>query len=156
MKKLDIGLLVLRVCVGLTMIMHGMPKFLGGASVLESVGHAMSVYGIGKYPIVWGFAAATIEVFGGLMIIMGVLFRSASFALFCVLLTALLSTGPRITFESFGGYAHAFSMAGVFLSLVLIGPGEYALSVKGGSKGSSRGASKDSSKGASKSSKGEA
>jgi putative oxidoreductase len=155
MKKQDIGLLILRVCVGITMIMHGLPKFLGGSAVLTSVGQAVSVYGIVRYPLAWGFAAATVEVFGGLMIILGLLFRSASFALFCVMLTALLSLNPQLTFESFGVYAHAFVMMGLFLSLILIGPGEYCLAGKALSKGSSRGSSKGSSKGASKSSKGE-
>jgi len=151
MKKVDIGLLILRVCVGITMIMHGLPKFFGGSALLESIGQAMSIYGISKYPLVWGFAAASVEVFGGLLIIMGLLFRSASFALFFVMLTALLSLKPQIAFESFGGYAHAFVMAGLFLSLVLIGPGEFSLAGKGGSKGSAKGASKGASKSAPKS-----
>jgi putative oxidoreductase len=155
MKKEDIGLLILRISVGLTMIMHGMPKFLGGSEVLTSVGHAISVYGIDKYPLIWGFAAATVEVFGGLLIILGLLFRSASVALFVVLLTALLSLKPQLTFAAFGGYAHAFVLAGIFLSLILVGPGEYSFGGKGGGSKGSKGASKGASKGSAKSSKGE-
>ena len=149
MKKEDIGLLILRPCVGFAMIMHGVPKFLGGSEMLTSIGQAMSVYHITAYPLAWGFAAATIEVLGGVMIIMGLLFRYASFALFVVLLTALLSLKPHLTLDAFGGYAYTFVMASLFLSLILIGPGEYSLVGKGGSKGS-KGASKGAVKGASK------
>jgi putative oxidoreductase len=139
-KKPETGLLLLRVCVGATMIMHGLPKFFGGAAVLTSVGQAVSVYGVTQYPLAWGFAAASVEVFGGLLIMLGLLFRCASFALSCLLFTALLSLKPQVTFEAFGGYAHAFVMLSVFVSFILIGPGAYSFS--GGSKGGSKGASK--------------
>jgi putative oxidoreductase len=135
-KKPETGLLLLRIGAGGTMIFHGLPKYFGGASVLTSVGKAVTVYGFDqKYALAWGFAAASVEVFGGLLIILGVLFRSSAFALACVLLTALLSLHPAVNLNAFPNYSHAFTMLCIFVSLFLIGPGDYTLGSVGGSGG---------------------
>lgn len=143
-KKPETGLLLLRVGAGITMIFHGLPKYFGGSSVLTSVGKAITVYGFDeKYALAWGFAAASVEVFGGLLLILGVLFRSSAFALACVMLTALISLHPSLNLKAFPNYAHAWIMLCVFVSLFLIGPGEYTL---GGAGGKSSGGSKSKSK----------
>jgi putative oxidoreductase len=132
-KKPETGLLLLRVSAGAAMILHGVPKFIGGAPVLESVGSAISVYGLHGHALAWGFAAATVEVLGGLLLILGVCSRFAALALFCVLLTALISIKPSLTLSAFGGWAHPAMMMMTFLALFFTGPGEYSLS--GGGKG---------------------
>jgi len=143
-KKPETGLLLLRAGAGITMIFHGLPKYLGGASALTSVGKAIAVYGFDeKYALAWGFAAASIEVFGGMLLMLGVLFRSSAFALACVMFTALLSLHPSLNLKAFPEYAHAWTMLCIFIALFLIGPGEYSL---GGGGGKSSGGSKSKSK----------
>lgn len=146
-KKPETGLLLLRAGVGITMIFHGLPKYFGGSAMLTSVGKAVSIYGLDtKYALAWGFAAASVEVFGGLLIILGVLFRSSAFALICVMLTALLSHHPALNLKAFPDYAHAWVMLCVFVSLFLVGPGEYTLGGSGG-KSKSSGSSRSKGKG---------
>jgi putative oxidoreductase len=139
-KKPETGLLLLRAGAGITMIFHGLPKYLGGASTLTSVGKAVVVYGLDeKYALAWGFAAASVEVFGGLLLMLGVLFRSSALALACVMLTALLSFHPALNLKAFPEYSHAWIMLCIFVSLFLVGPGEYTLGGAGGkSSGGSR------------------
>lgn len=139
-KNPDIGLFLLRVGAGITMVMHGLPKYLGGADTLTAVGKAISIYGLPGSHLAWGFAAATVEVFGGAMIVLGVLFRTSAFALVCVMLTALLSLHPQLSLSAFGGYAHAAMMLTVFLALFFTGPGSY--SMDGGSKSSGKSSAK--------------
>jgi putative oxidoreductase len=142
-KKPETGLLLLRCCAGITVIFHGLPKYFGGSAALTSVGKAVSIYGLDtKYALAWGFAAASVEVFGGLLLILGVLFRTSAFALACVMFTALVSLHPALTLKDFPNYVHAWVMLCLFVSLFLIGPGEYSLG--GGSKSS--GGSKSKSK----------
>ncbi|MDX2109586.1 MAG: DoxX family protein [Verrucomicrobiota bacterium] len=140
-NKPDFGLLFLRVCLGLMMIAAGMPKFLGGRGMLESVGGAMkTVYGLDLLPAVaWGFIAASAEVFGGSLIVLGLVFRPAVFGLAFTMFTAFM-----LTFKSAGSglehmdkYGFALSLCVVFISLLFIGPGKYA--VDKGAGGSSSG-----------------
>lgn len=146
-KKPETGLLILRCCAGITVIFHGLPKYFGGSSTLTSVGKAISIYGFDThYALAWGFAAASIEVFGGLLLILGVLFRTSAFALVCVMFTALLSLHPSLNLKDFPNYAHAWVMLCLFVSLFLIGPGEYSL----GGASKSSGASKSKTKGEAK------
>lgn len=127
LKKPDLGLLIIRASLGLVMIMHGLPKYLGGASRLESVGEAMSIYGITFGALFWGFLAATVEVVGGALLVLGVLFRAVAFLLFFVLLTAFLTKFPgSISLGNFGSYAHPLVMMLMFLGLLFTGPGAYS------------------------------
>ena len=112
------------------MIMHGVPKFLGGSKVLENVGEAMEVIGIEFYPVFWGFMAAITEVIGGLLIILGFQFRFASFFLFFTMLIAtLMHMQDDLSIRYINQVvAHPLSLACVFLALIFIGPGRFAIS----------------------------
>lgn len=135
-KKPESGLLILRVSAGMTMIFHGIPWYLGGSAKLQQLGEIFSVYGVRGNAVTWGFAAATIEVFGGVLVTLGVLSRLSSLAIFAVLFTALLAGHPKLTFSSFEDWNLTFVLMSVFLALVLTGPGEYSLS--GGGKGGAK------------------
>ncbi|MFA5256551.1 MAG: DoxX family protein [Opitutales bacterium] len=127
-NKPQTGLLILRVMAGLTMILHGIPKFIGGADVLTKVGSAISMYGVNFNPLFWGILAAAVETVGGLMIVLGMAFRPAAFLLFFVLLTAFLSMHPTFNLFKFGDIAHPWIMMWIFVGLFFTGPGEYSIS----------------------------
>ncbi len=131
-NKPQTGLLVIRVAAGLTMLLHGIPKFVGGASALSGVGKAMAMYGLDFNPLFWGILAASTETVGGLLIMLGLLFRPAAFLLTFVMLTALLFHNPTLSLSAFGGFAHPWIMMWVFLGLFFTGPGTYAIGAKGG------------------------
>jgi len=126
-NKPQTGLLVLRLAAGLTMILHGIPKFIGGADVLTSVGKAMAMYGIDFNPLFWGILAASTETVGGLFIMLGLLFRPTAFIMTFVLLTALLTMHPSMSLSAFGGFAHPWILMWVFAGLFFTGPGAYSI-----------------------------
>lgn len=120
----QIGLLLLRLVVGGLMIAYGIPKFLGGADKLRQVGGAMSQLGITFAPEFWGFMAAFTEVVGGLLIIVGFLFRpAAAFLLFTMLVAFLLLVGTG----DLARYGYPLTMGTVCLFFLLSGPGRIAL-----------------------------
>ena len=54
----SIGLLILRVGVGLIMVVFGFQKLLGGPALWEGLGKAMGMFGIASGFTVWACSAA--------------------------------------------------------------------------------------------------
>lgn len=125
-RQRDFGLLLLRVSVGVIMIIHGVPKFLGGTETLKEVGSAMAYLGVSYAPVFWGFMAAFSEVLGGLLLIVGFLFRPACFFLgFTMVVATLLKFSIDSEFGSVT--AHPLTMTFLFFSLMFIGPGRFSV-----------------------------
>lgn len=119
-------MLVVRVGVGVMFILFGWGKVAGGPEKWQQVGGAMGSLGVTFWPTFWGFCAAMAEFGGGLLLILGLLFRPASaLMLFTMIVAAtmLIRGGAPMT-----KWAHAADMAIVFAGLLLAGPGR--LSVK--------------------------
>jgi putative oxidoreductase len=124
----DLGLLFIRIALGGSMMAYGIPKFMGGMDALAQVGQAMQYVGIHGAFHVWGLLAALIEVVGGLMILLGFLFRPAAFALILVMLIATLFQGHTHQAKDFVANAlHPLSYMGVFMGLLFSGPGKWSL-----------------------------
>jgi putative oxidoreductase len=121
----DPGLLVLRVGIGVMFMIHGWPKLAGGAARWEKLGGAMAKLGLDFAPTMWGFMAACSEFFGGLLLAAGLLFRPAAAALLGTMVVA--STMHLKNGDGFTASSHAIEAAILFASLILIGPGRYAL-----------------------------
>lgn len=132
LQQQSLGLFVLRLVLGTTMIAYGVPKFLGGGQYLEQVGSAVQYLGINFGFQFFGMLAALIEVVGGFMLIIGAYYRIS-----CVLLTGLmlmaalsqragLPAGFTPT-DFIMAVLHPLSMAGVFLSAMFLGPGRLSI-----------------------------
>ncbi|QDR81707.1 DoxX [Sporomusa termitida] len=121
----DIGILILRVGIGLMFVFHGWPKISGGVETWNKLGLAMQHLGLGFAPVFWGFLAAAAEFFGGMLIAAGLLTRLAAMALAFNMFVAVVlkfSTGAGLS-----GASHALEVGIVFLSLIFIGPGRYSV-----------------------------
>lgn len=127
-KQKNLGLLLLRVGIGVMFILHGWPKLAGGAARWEAIGQTMELFGIGFAPVFWGFMAAFAEVFGGALVMLGLFFRPACLLLLLTMLVA--TTRHAVAGDGFGGYSHALEAAILFFSLLFIGPGKYSLDSK--------------------------
>ena len=122
----DLGLLLLRVGIGGMFMFHGWPKLAGGASSWKKLGaSAMGKLGIDVAPTFFGFAAATSEFFGGLLIAVGFLFRPALTLL--VVTMAVAASSHLLSGDSFGKASHAIEAGVLFLALILIGPGKHTI-----------------------------
>lgn len=126
--NIDIGLLILRILIGIMMIIHGSLKYIGGSETMTKVGSAASHIGIDIGHTFLGYTAASMEILGGIMIILGLFFTPG--ALILVLVLAVAAFMKISTGSSFSSFSHPLEMGIVFLSLILIGPGKYSFDHK--------------------------
>ena len=123
---MQLGLLFIRVGVGVMFVVHGWGKVIGGVETWHWLGSQMSNLGITFLPVLWGILAASTEFFGGLCLIFGFGTRVAALLLSFVMFVAVvhhLQKGDSFV----GGYSHALTMLLVFIGFVLAGPGRYSL-----------------------------
>lgn len=124
----NIGLLILRLGLGIMLIFHGYPKMFGGPEKWTEVGTAMQYLGIEWAPMFFGFIAGVTEFFGGIFLILGLFFTPTVLFLLIVMMVATikhLGVG-----DGFSDYSHSIEVGIVFLSLMFIGPGKYSLDQK--------------------------
>ena len=127
-KYRNTGLLILRVGLGAMMMVHGLPKIMGGPTGWEGLGGSMKVVGIDFLPTVWGFLAAISEGLGGFLLVLGLFFRPVNMMLvFTMIVAALVHFGKG---EGIMGASHAIELGIVFLALIFIGPGKYSVDGK--------------------------
>lgn len=128
-KYREAGLLLMRVGLGLMfLLVHGGPKMMGGPGTWEKYGHTMENFGIHFAPTAFGLAAGLAESIGGLLLILGFLFRPACALLLCVMVVA--ATNHFSMGQGWGGASHAIEVGCAILGLMLVGPGKYSLDRK--------------------------
>lgn len=127
----DLGLLLLRLGVGLSMaLFHGWGKITGGPETWARVGSSMSKFGLEFAPAFWGFLAAFSEFGASLLLVVGLFFRPAAAMLaFTMFVAATVHiTGPEG--EPSTGWkagSHALELLAVYVALLLTGPGRYTV-----------------------------
>jgi len=127
----DLGLLVIRVGVGLSLlIFHGFGKISGGPETWERVGGAMGNLGITFLPAMWGFFAAFAESVCPLLIVLGVLTRPAAALLAFTMFVAAIHHLNMPAGEPAAGWkgaSHAIEFFAVAVGLLVGGPGMFAV-----------------------------
>jgi putative oxidoreductase len=127
----DIGLLVLRLGIGLTiLVFHGWGKITGGPDTWTGIGGYMALLGLGFAPVFWGFMAALSESVCSVLLVLGLWVRPAAGLLAVTMLVAALrhlnlpEDNPR---AGWSGASHALELLAVYVMLFLTGPGQYTL-----------------------------
>ncbi len=122
----DFGLLLLRVGIGASMIVHGYGKVLGGPREWTRRGASMNSVGIDFLPQFWGFMAGFAETGGGFLLALGFLFRPTLILL--LIPTMIVATAVHIRAgDSFSRISHPAELLVVFLALIFIGPGRFSV-----------------------------
>lgn len=121
----DLGLLFIRVGIGLIFIKHGFSKIIGGQEVWASLGMSMQNLGVTFMPTFWGFLAACAEFFGGIALVTGFYVRYAALFMACVMVVAIIMHYNQG--DGFQLFSHALSLFCVFAGLVISGGGGYAI-----------------------------
>ena len=127
-KNIDLGLLIVRLSVGVLMLLHGIAKLQHGAGFIEQV-----VVGAGL-PSFIAYGVYVGEVIAPLFIILGYGTRVASiiFAGNCLVATLLVHSQDLFTLNETGGWT--VELLGLFffgaVALIFTGAGKYALSSK--------------------------
>jgi putative oxidoreductase len=123
--KVALGLLIVRVGVGIAFMAHGFPKlFMGGALGLSKGLAAVGIPG----GVIGAYLAGAAEFFGGMSLVAGLLFRPATVALAFNMLVALIFHFRHG--DSFITYSHALESGILFLALMIAGPGRFSLDYK--------------------------
>lgn len=134
-QAVNFGLLVIRIGIGIMFVLHGEGKMFGGPEKWLNLGEAMENIGITFLPTMWGFMAAFAEFGGGILLVLGLLFRPACFMMFFTMFIAAsvhwidAETTTTLKNKIMGG-SHAIELGLVFLALLFTGPGKYSVDSK--------------------------
>lgn len=126
---IDIGLLVLRVCVGIVFMAHGSQKVFGlfGGPGIKGVAQFLTSLGFAPATL-WAYVLGCTELIGGILVILGLFTRGAAALLFVIMTIAIITVHlQKGFFAQNGGFEFPFIIAGVCIALVLMGSGKYAL-----------------------------
>lgn len=126
---MDVGLLLLRVVVGLTMAAHGSQKHFGwfGGPGRHQVAGFFDAMGL-RPGALHSWLAALGEFGGGLLLVLGFLTPLASAAITAVMVVAVTTTHwAKGFFNSAGGYEYNLLLMATAVTLSFTGPGTVSL-----------------------------
>ncbi len=130
LHKTDLGLLVIRFGIGLSMaLFHGWGK-ISSPDRWAGYGAQMERFGISFFPEFWGFMAGFAEFGCSILIILGLFHRPATmFLAFTMLVAAIrhISLPEDAPNSGFSGASHALEFLTVYVALFLTGPGKFSL-----------------------------
>lgn len=124
-----VGILVLRLVIGLTLAAHGAQKLFGwfGGPGIKGWTGAMTRMRI-RPAAPWAWASALAEFLGGIGLALGLLTPLPSFAIAGSMLVAIaLVHWPKGFFTSKGGYEFNLSILAAVAAIALIGAGPISL-----------------------------
>ena len=125
-----LGLLVLRLALGIIMIAHGWQKIADHMHMITGMMHQMGL------PAFMAYLVVTAEFGGGILIVVGFLTRLAALAILVDMLVAILKVHlPHGMFSSNGGFEFPLACAAIAFSLIWSGAGPIAVDWLWGSKG---------------------
>ncbi len=124
-KTINIGLLIARVTLGASMVIHGLPKLMGGAAKWEGIGKAMGFLGINFAPVFWGACASFAEFFGGAFILLGIFMRPSTLAVASTMTVAAIFHLAKG--DGFMRASHAIELGLFAIALFFTGPGAFSL-----------------------------
>lgn len=126
-----VALLLVRVVVGVTMIMHGYNHWRGGGKI-AGTGRWFSGLGL-KYGELQAWMSVVTEIGAGLLLVLGFLTPFSCAAIISVMLVAGLLAHRKNGFFVFrDGYEYVLLIAVVCLMLGAVGPGHFSIDYAAG------------------------
>ncbi|SFT27870.1 DoxX family protein [Paenibacillus sp. BC26] len=127
--SIALGLLLIRLVVGLTFMGHGVQKLFGwfGGYGLKATGGWMDSIGL-KPGVLIALAAGLAELVGGLLFALGLWLPVAAILIVLTMLGAIIAVHRRNGFWITGnGMEYNVVLIAVAIGVTLIGAGEYAI-----------------------------
>jgi putative oxidoreductase len=120
-----LGLLILRIVMGLTMAAHGSQKLLGWFEGPGQAGTTGMFTKLGfRWPAAMALMAGAAELFGGLLFAAGLVTPFAAIALIVVMLNAIITVHwQKGFFVTAGGYEYNLAIIAIATAVSAIGPG---------------------------------
>lgn len=126
-----LALLVLRVALGAIMIAHGKEKVFGGMAKHIAMVHSLGV----PAPTFMAYLSAGTEFVGGILLVIGLFTRIASFATLIDMLVAIFKVHIKNGFTGQGNYQFPLALGVIAFALIFYGAGPIALDWALGKKG---------------------
>jgi putative oxidoreductase len=126
-QKNNFGLLIMRLGLAAALLIHSLPNLIGGAHAWNNVGTMLAFINVGVPPTFLGLMILLLEALGAVSLLFGYFFRIVClvlFLLFGLYFFNYFSIGYKTLMLWSSG------IATVFLGLIFLGPGRYALRVK--------------------------
>lgn len=126
---MNLGLLIIRLVVGLTFAGHGAQKLFGwfGGYGLKGTGGWMDSIGM-KPGVAMAFVAGLAELVGGLLFAAGVSMWAAAILFTATMLVAIVKVHSQNGYwVTQNGYEYNLMLIAVAIGVALIGPGAYVL-----------------------------
>lgn len=127
--SIALGLLILRLVLGLTVAAHGAQKVFGwwGGSGMAAWTAGMTRMRI-RPALAWAWISALAELLGGLAVALGLLSPLGSFAIVAAMAVAIaLVHWPNGFWNGKRGYEFNLALIGPAVALALTGPGAYSI-----------------------------
>jgi putative oxidoreductase len=123
-KYRETGLLLFRASIGLIFIILIAPVLWSGQGAWERFGSAMGHVDVHAHYKFWGFAGAIVACIGGVLMILGLLFRVGVLLAMAVTLVHLAAVWGSGHFHT---RLFPLEVAILLLCLLFIGPGKYSV-----------------------------
>lgn len=128
MDHINLGLLMLRLCLGLFLACHGYNKFFGGGGISGTTGWFASM-GM-KWPRAQALLAASTEIGAGVLFAAGLLTPLAAAGIIGVMVVAIVTQHWNVGFFIFKpnqGWEYCATIAIGALAVATIGAGEWSI-----------------------------
>lgn len=125
----NISMLVIRLLLGGIILMHGSQKLFGmfGGIGLEGTSKIVESLGFGV-PRILALLWASIEFFGGIFLVFGILVRAAAFMMVMVLLVGFWKVSMLYGAMTYGlEFEYYLLILGLCVPLILIGGGSWSV-----------------------------
>ncbi|WP_210367054.1 DoxX family protein [Bacillus sp. REN3] len=126
---MDLGLLIIRLVIGVLFFGHGAQKLFGwfGGYGLKGTGGWFDSIGM-KPGVTMALFAGLAEFIGGILLAAGFLTPLAAVMIAGTMLIAIVKVhGPNGLWATSNGYEYNLTLMAVAVGLALIGPGKYAI-----------------------------
>lgn len=126
---MDLGLLLIRLVIGVLFIGHGAQKLFGwfGGHGLKGTGGWFDSIGM-KPGVMMALFAGLAELIGGILFALGFLTPLAALMIAGTMIMAIVKVhGPNGLWATSNGYEYNLTLLSVAIGIALIGPGRYAL-----------------------------
>lgn len=126
---MDLGLLIIRLVIGILFIGHGAQKLFGwfGGYGLKGTGGWFESIGM-RPGVTMALFAGLAELIGGILLATGFLTPLAALMIAGTMLMAIVKVhAPNGLWSTANGYEYNLTLISVAIGLALIGPGKYAI-----------------------------
>jgi putative oxidoreductase len=126
---IDLGLLVIRLVIGVLFIGHGAQKLFGwfGGHGLKGTGGWFDSIGM-KPGVTLALIAGLSELVGGLLFALGLLTPLAAILIAATMFMAIVKVhGQNGLWATSNGYEYNLTLLAMAIGIALIGPGQYAV-----------------------------